>query len=59
MRVERILPVALERPITIQDDASLADAAKLLCDTHRHAELPCQKLLSGGRHTIVNEISCL
>ena len=41
MRVETILPVALQRLITIQADASLADAAKLLCDTHRALVVVC------------------
>jgi CBS domain-containing protein len=41
MRVESILPVALDRLITVQADASLADAAKLLCDTHRALVVVC------------------
>jgi CBS domain-containing protein len=43
MRVENILPKALERLITIQADASLADAAKLLCDTHRALVVVCDR----------------
>ena len=41
MRIETILSVALQRLITIQADASLADAAKLLCDTHRALVVVC------------------
>ena len=41
MRVESILPLALQRLITIQSDASLADAAKLLCDTHKALVVVC------------------
>ena len=41
MRVETILPVALQRLITIQADAPLADVAKLLCDTHRALVVVC------------------
>ena len=35
MLVERVLPIALKRLNTIQAGASLTDAAKLLCDTHK------------------------
>ena len=35
MRVESILPVARKRMITIRDDASLVEAARLLSGTHR------------------------
>ena len=41
MRVETILPLALQRLITIRAEASLADAAKLLCDTHRALVVVC------------------
>jgi CBS domain-containing protein len=41
MRVESILPVAQERMITIQADASLVDAAILLSDTHRALLVVC------------------
>jgi CBS domain-containing protein len=41
MRVETILPVALQRLITIQANASLVDAAKLLSDTHRALVVVC------------------
>ena len=41
MRVETILPVALQRLITIQADAPLVDVAKLLCDTHRALVVVC------------------
>jgi len=34
MRVERILPIALQRLVTIQTDASVRDQAKLLSNTH-------------------------
>jgi len=34
MRVERILPIALQRLITIQADVLLPDQAKLLSNTH-------------------------
>jgi CBS domain-containing protein len=41
MRVERILSIALQRLITIRDDALLTDAAKLLCDTHKALLIVC------------------
>jgi CBS domain-containing protein len=41
MLVERILPIALERLITIQADAFITDAAKLLCDTHISLVVVC------------------
>jgi CBS domain-containing protein len=41
MLVERILPIAIERLSTIQADASLTDAAKLLCDTHISLVVVC------------------
>ena len=41
MRVESILPLALQRLIKIQTDASLADAAKLLCETHKALLVVC------------------
>lgn len=41
MRVESILPLALQRLIKIQTDASLADAAKLLCETHKALLIVC------------------
>ena len=41
MRVESILPLALQRLIKIQMDASLADAAKLLSETHNALLVVC------------------
>ena len=41
MLVERILPIAIERLSTAQADASLTDAAKLLCDTHISLVVVC------------------
>jgi CBS domain-containing protein len=41
MRVESILPLALERLVTIQANASLADAAKLLGETHKALLVVC------------------
>ena len=41
MRVENILPLAVQRLITIQANASLADAAKLLGETHRALLVVC------------------
>lgn len=41
MLVERILPIALKRLSTIRADASLTDAAKLLCDTHISLVVVC------------------
>ena len=41
MRVQSILPVAQKRMITIQEDASLVDAARLLSDTHRALLVVC------------------
>lgn len=41
MRVESILPVAQQRMITVQADASLVDAANLLSDTHRALLVVC------------------
>jgi len=39
--VERILPVALQRLITIRDDALLTDTAKLLSSTHISLVVVC------------------
>jgi CBS domain-containing protein len=39
--VERILPIALQRLITIRDDALLTDAAKLLSSTHISLVVVC------------------
>src|SRR5688572_21406223 len=41
MRVQSILPVAQKRMITVQEDASLVDAARLLSDTHRALLVVC------------------
>lgn len=41
MRVESILPVAQQRMITVQADASLVDAANLLSDIHRALLVVC------------------
>ena len=41
MRVQSILPVAQQRMITVQHDASLVDAAHLLSDTHRALLVVC------------------
>ena len=41
MRVESILTVARERLVTIQADALLVEAAKLLCGTHRALLVVC------------------
>jgi len=41
MRVENIQSVALQRLLTIQAGASLAEAAKLLSDTHRALLVVC------------------
>jgi CBS domain-containing protein len=41
MRVQSILPVAKQRMITVQADASLVDAANLLSDTHRALLVVC------------------
>lgn len=41
MRVQSILPVAQQRMITVRDDASLVDAARLLSDTHRALLVVC------------------
>jgi CBS domain-containing protein len=41
MQVETILPVARQRLITTQTGASLADAAKLLCETDRALLVVC------------------
>jgi CBS domain-containing protein len=41
MLVESILPIALKRLSTIRADASLTDAAKLLCDTHISLVVVC------------------
>ena len=41
MLVERILPVALKRLITIPADAFLTDAAKLLSNTHISLVVVC------------------
>ena len=42
MRVENILPIAEERLITVQADALLTEAAKLLMDTHRALLVVCE-----------------
>ena len=39
--VERVLPLAVKRLITIQAVALLTDAAKLLCDTNRSLLVVC------------------
>lgn len=41
MLVERLLPIALKRLSTIQADAFLTDAAKLLSDTHISLVVVC------------------
>jgi CBS domain-containing protein len=41
MRIESILPLASQRLITIEANASLADAAKLLGETHRALLVVC------------------
>ena len=41
MRVEKILPIAFQRLITIRDDALLTDAAKLLSSTHISLVVVC------------------
>ena len=41
MRIKSILPVARQRMITVQADASLVDAAHLLSDTHRALLVAC------------------
>jgi len=41
MLVERILPIALKRLSTIQADALLTDAARLLCETHISLVVVC------------------
>ena len=41
MLVDRVLPTALQRLNTIQADAFLTDAAKLLCDTHKSLVVVC------------------
>lgn len=41
MLVERVLPIAIKRLNTIQAGALLADAAKLLCDTHKALLIVC------------------
>jgi CBS domain-containing protein len=43
MRIEELLPVARQRLITIQVDAFLTDAAKLLSDTHRALLVVCDQ----------------
>jgi CBS domain-containing protein len=43
MRVEELLPVARQRLITVQVDALLTDAAKLLTDTHRALLVVCDQ----------------
>ena len=43
MLVESILPVAKQRMITVQTDASLVDAANLLSDTHRALLVVCNE----------------
>jgi CBS domain-containing protein len=42
MRVEDIAPVAKQRLSTIQADALLTEAARLLCDTHRALLVACE-----------------
>lgn len=41
MRVQSILPIAQQRMITVPEDASLVDAARLLFDTHRALLVVC------------------
>lgn len=41
MRVASILSIARERLVTVQADALLTEAAKLLCDTHRALLVVC------------------
>ena len=41
MLVERVLPIALQRLITIRDDALVTDAAKLLSSTHKSLVVVC------------------
>jgi CBS domain-containing protein len=41
MLVERVIAIALKRLNTIQAGASLTDAAKLLCDTHKSLLIVC------------------
>ena len=41
MLVERVLPIALQRLITIRDDALLTEAAKLLSGTHTSLVVVC------------------
>jgi CBS domain-containing protein len=41
MLVERVLPTALKRLNTIQADALITDAAKLLSDTHKSLVVVC------------------
>jgi signal-transduction protein with cAMP-binding, CBS, and nucleotidyltransferase domain len=41
MLVERILPIAAKRLSTMQVDADLADAARLLCETHISLVVVC------------------
>ena len=41
MRVERVLPIAIQRLITIRDDALVTDAAKLLSSTHKSLVVVC------------------
>jgi CBS domain-containing protein len=41
MLVERVLPIALQRLITIRDDALLTEAAKLLSGTHPSLVVVC------------------
>jgi CBS domain-containing protein len=44
MHVEKILPIALQRLITIDTETGLADAAKLLCDTHKALLVVCDRV---------------
>src|SRR5260221_10747452 len=41
MRVERVLPIAIQRLITIRDGALVTDAAKLLSSTHKSLVVVC------------------
>ena len=42
MRVADLLPIAQQRMITVQGDASLVNAANLLSDTHRALLVVCE-----------------
>jgi CBS domain-containing protein len=61
MFVERMLPAARERLVTISDDAPLIDAATLLCDPHTDLVVVCSsdQMLAGviTKTDIVRQIS--